>query len=63
MDRYGLVRAERLQELEALGPASTRYATSEFFTGALAAFIPLAKVQEGFERQTAALKVRAETSR
>lgn len=60
MDRFGLVRAERLQELEALGPRSTRYSTSEFFTGLLSPFVPLAKVQEGFDRQTAALKARAE---
>lgn len=57
-----LVRGSRLQELEsAPGSAVTRYRTSETFSGALARFVPLADVQDGFERHAAALKQRAES--
>ena len=51
----GLVRAIRYQWLEQLDNGITFYRTREEFTGLLKNFIPLAKVQEGFERQAKAL--------
>ena len=51
------VREQRLWQREG-GP--TVYETDEQFTGWLSRFVPLAKVQDGFERHAAALRVRAE---
>lgn len=51
----GLVRAERLQTLTRLDDTRTRYESVETFHGLLAGFVPLAKVQRGFERQAEAL--------
>lgn len=52
----GLVRAERLQTLTRLDDARTRYESVEVFHGLLAGFVPLHKVQRGFERQAEALR-------
>ncbi len=52
----GLVHAVRYHYLEELKDGSTAYRTHELFTGLLKNFIPLADVQNGFERQTEALK-------
>jgi hypothetical protein len=55
-----LVRGSRLQSLAQRPGAPTTYHTSERFTGLLARGVPLAKVQDGFERHARALKERAE---
>lgn len=60
LDALHLVRGKRLQELEQSADGPTRYRTDELFHGALASLLPLAKVQDGFERHAAALKRRAE---
>jgi hypothetical protein len=57
---FGLVRATRLQRLDPLGSDRTRYFTRENFSGLLTLALPLARVQDGFERHAKALKVRAE---
>jgi len=51
----GLVRAERVQRLTRVSPTRTRYESEEVFHGLLTAFIPLAKVQAGFEAQARAM--------
>lgn len=51
----GLVRAERLQTLTRLSDNRTRYESIETFHGLLANFVPLVKVQRGFDRQAEAL--------
>ncbi len=51
----GLVHAIRFQWLEQQPGGLTTYRTREEFTGLLRGFIPLAKVQEGFERHAKAL--------
>ncbi len=51
----GAVKAIRYQWLEERGNGQTLYRTREEFTGWLCRFIPLAKVQDGFKRQAAAL--------
>jgi hypothetical protein len=51
----GLVRAERVQHLTRLSPTRTRYESEEIFHGLLTRFIPLAKVQAGFEAQARAM--------
>ncbi len=60
LHRTGLVRAVRSQTLQQAPGGPTRYATAEHFTGLLVRFIPLAAVQDGFERHARALKARAE---
>jgi hypothetical protein len=59
----GLVHGTREQRLDSLGEARTRYTTYERFSGLLARGVPLAKVQDGFERHARALKQRAERLR
>lgn len=59
--RLGLVRATRVQTLEQPPGGPTRYHTEETFRGALARFVPLARVRAGFARHAEALKVRAES--
>ena len=54
------VVAEREQVIEEVG-GMTRYSTSEAFGGLLQLGVPLRRVQDGFERQAAALKARAES--
>jgi len=60
LPRLMLVRGSRQQMLEQRPGGPTTYRTSERFTGLLARGIPLAKVQDGFERHARALKQRAE---
>lgn len=55
-----LVRGVRAQRLAARSPTSTRYETEEVFHGLLAAFLPLAAVQAGFEAHARALKATCE---
>lgn len=57
-----LVRAIRSQQLDDLGDGRTRYSSREAFSGLLARFVPLARVQDGFVRHAAALKAHAEAS-
>lgn len=56
----GLVRGRRLQELTRLDDAATSYSTYEKLHGPLAFAAPIQRVQDGFERHAAALKLRAE---
>ncbi len=58
--RLGLVRATREQHLTQVIGEPTRYSTQETFSGPLAGLLPLADVEEGFQRHAAALKRRAE---
>lgn len=58
--RLGLVRATREQHLTQVVGQPTRYRTQETFSGPLAGFLPLADVEEGFQRHATALKTRAE---
>ncbi len=61
LNNLGLVKATRYHWLEQkTGTPTTIYRTREEFNGLLKAFIPLAKVQDGFERQAAAFKAEAE---
>lgn len=59
--RLGLVRATRVQHVEQRDGGPTIWRTREEFRGALAALIPLTKVQAGFDTHAAALKQRAES--
>lgn len=61
LSALGLVRATRVQTLEQQPGEPTRYATKEEFRGLLVRFLPLAEVQDGFERHARALKARAES--
>lgn len=61
LDRYNLVRGRRVQTLESDGEARTIYRTEERFSGWLAFGVPLANVQDGFERHASALAARAES--
>ena len=61
LPRLALVRGSRQQQLEQRPGGPTTYRTSERFTGLLARGVPLAKVQDGFERHARALKARAES--
>jgi hypothetical protein len=62
LPRLSLVKGARLQALEqAPGASSTTYRTFEGFQGLLARAVPLARVQNGFERHAHALKARAES--
>jgi len=63
LPRLALIRGSRLQSLEQAPGRPTTYRTSERFTGLLARQVPLAKVQDGFERHARALKQRAEALR
>jgi hypothetical protein len=56
---FGLVLAERQQILTAKD-GRVHYWTRDAFRGPLTPFLPLAAVQDGFERQARALKARAE---
>jgi hypothetical protein len=61
LSTLNLVRSRRLQIVESLPDGKTRYRTEIELTGLLANLTPIAKVQEGFDRQTAALKARCES--
>jgi len=61
LHNLGLVRAARVQQLEPLPNDRTRYFTREEFSGLLTGALPLAKIQDGFDRHARALKSRAET--
>jgi hypothetical protein len=63
LPRLALVRGSRQQSLEQQPGQATVYRTAETFTGLLARGVPLAKVQDGFERHAQALKQRAESLR
>jgi len=60
LSALGAVRTTRRQWLEQASGDATYYRSREEFRGILAAFIPLTRVQEGFERHARALKTRAE---
>jgi hypothetical protein len=57
-----LVRSTREQTLSQAGGGATLYQTRETFHGALARWVPLSAVQEGFQRHAQALKRRAENA-
>lgn len=61
LSTLNLVRSRRLQIVEQIDAIHTRYRTEIELTGLLAGLTPLAKVQDGFDRQTAALKQRCES--
>ena len=56
----GLVQSTREQRLSQSPGQPTLYQTQELFRGALARFVPLPEVQDGFQRHAQALKRRAE---
>jgi hypothetical protein len=58
---FGLVRSSRVQTLDELDGGRTRYTSTEVFHGLLAMFVPLRKVQAGFDAHAAGLRARAET--
>ena len=58
--KLSAVTAKRVQSLTTGANGMTRYETHETFGGWLKGAVPLAKVQRGFDLQTAALKARAE---
>lgn len=60
LDRFNLVRGRRSQRLLRLDEHTTRYESEEVFEGWLARGVPLANVQDGFERHARALARRAE---
>ncbi len=61
LSTLNLVRSNRLQLLEERSGGKTFYRTTIQMTGLLSGLTPLAKVQDGFDRQTAALKKRCES--
>lgn len=61
--KLGAVRGDRVQTLESLPDGSTRYTSREAFSGYLRWFVPLADVQDGFERHARALKTEVEGAR
>jgi hypothetical protein len=61
LSTLNLVRSNRLQLLEERPGGKTFYKTTIELSGLLAGLTPLAKVQDGFDRQTAALKKRCES--
>lgn len=61
LSRLHLVRGSRFQYLEQRPGGPTVYRTEEEFHGLLRRFVPLAAVQDGFERHAQALKARAES--
>ena len=58
--RLRLVRGTRYQRLSQIPGSPTRYETVEEFSGPLVPLAGPARVEEGFRRHAAALKVRAE---
>ena len=56
-----LIRGKRPQIIESRGPDVTAYHTSEELKGLLAFALPIAAVQDGFERHAVALKTRCES--
>ena len=55
-----LVRSTRVQSLEQKAGGPTVYTSLEEFRGFAAAYVPLQKVQDGFDRHARALKLRVE---
>lgn len=62
MAAAGVVRAVRTQTLQERPDGGTTYISQEVFTGILVAFVPLPRVQAGFDAHAAALKRAAELS-
>lgn len=60
LSTLNLVRSERLQIVEEQPDGKTIYRTTIQLTGLLSGLTPLAKVQDGFDRQAAALKAYCE---
>lgn len=56
LSKIGMVRAQRVQTLTATPEGHTLYHTVETFRGWGQLFLPLKKVQNGFDRQAEALK-------
>ena len=62
LSTLNLVRSKRLQILEERPGGKTFYKTTIELTGLLSGATPIEKVQDGFDRQTAALKKRCESA-
>ena len=61
LPKLGIVNGTRFHWLEQQeGSSATLYRTEEAFTGLGVPLLPLAQVQDGFQRQTLALRDRAE---
>lgn len=60
LHRLNLVRSSRVQRVERVSDTETRYESEEVFAGWLRWAVPLAKVQDGFERHARALAERVE---
>jgi uncharacterized protein YndB with AHSA1/START domain len=60
LSTLNLVRSKRVQILEERPGGKTFYKTMIALTGLLSGATPIAKVQDGFDRQTMALKKRCE---
>lgn len=60
VDALGLVRGSREQSLTKIDAERTRYESEEVFFGLFARWVPLASVQDGFERHARALARRVE---
>ncbi len=60
LSTLNLVRSERLQIVEEQADGSTKYRTTIQLTGLLSSRMPMDKIQDGFNRQAAALKARCE---
>jgi uncharacterized protein YndB with AHSA1/START domain len=60
LSTLNLVRSERLQIVEEQSDGTTRYRTTIQLTGLLSSRMPMDKIQDGFDRQAAALKAYCE---
>jgi hypothetical protein len=60
LSALGLLRATRTHSLLQRPGGLTEYATEERFEGPLSRYVPLAKVQAGFDAQTQAMKASVE---
>lgn len=60
MAKIGMIKATRIQRLSQKEGEPTKYFSQEVFNGWGASFVPIEKVQAGFDAQTKALKKAAE---
>ncbi|MEM9777138.1 MAG: hypothetical protein AAF902_21340 [Chloroflexota bacterium] len=62
MAKIGMIKATRIQRLSQKVGKPTKYFSQAVFNGGGAGFVPIEKVQAGFDAQTTALKKAAEES-